>query len=304
MSTATAWLKSHAEIVIPILGVPLFLLFAGSTGAALAPGKVGVVLLMAAAYVGLIARSRMDLPSKEAHRVEKRHILPTALIVLLIVAVGVVISTMLPSGDDGGSGQSGLEWTQVVSLLLIVGLGTAGILAEQTLPVDLFPVIRRPLSARLAYVISAAFFVALWLFLAGGIATSLAGMVARLFGEIPPVEESGVGFGSLPRYAVFLHMLVGAGIFEELWFRVGIMTTVWALTRRWGWGLLVSSVLFGLYHISLSSLAGEFGLTPIYSVVSSTLMGAVMGCIYRYRGLSMAVLVHSLGNFLSILLLT
>lgn len=305
MSTASArwtWFKAHTEILVPILGVGIFFLFATSTGAALTPVKVGTVLLLAAAYAGLIITSPMDLPAKDPLPIERRHILMTALIVLLIVGVGVTITSILPSGREAASGQTGLVRT-AVTLLLIVGLGTTGILAERWLPVDLFPVFRRPLSPRLVYVLIGSFFVALCLFLAGGIAVNLAGIAGRLFGEIPPVEESTAGFGALPPYAVLLHMLIGAGIFEELWFRVGILTTVWALTRRWGWGLLVSSVLFGLYHITLSSLAGEYGLTPVYSVVYTGLMGAVMGCIYRYRGLSMAILAHSLGNFLSILLL-
>jgi membrane protease YdiL (CAAX protease family) len=299
-----SWLRSRAELLAPALGVLLFFVFALSTNATLTIGKVLAVLLMAAVYAGLVIRSPMALPEKEPRPVEIQRAWKTVLAVLLVVAIGVGISAVLPSGAQEQTDQSGTPWTQYFSLFLIVVLGTAGILSEHTLPVDLFPVFRQRRLPYIVYVLVAAFSIAVILFLVGSLFMSIAGLVGSLFGETPPAEESMSGFGSIPWYALLLHMVIGAGIFEELWFRVGIMTTVWALTQRWGWGLLVSSILFGLYHITLSSMAAEFNQTPIYSVLYTTGMGAVMGCIYRYRGLTMAVLIHSLGNFLSILLLT
>ena len=43
---------------------------------------------------------------------------------------------------------------------------------------------------------------------------------------------------------------------------------------------------------------------PVSEVLISGLMGAFTGLVYRYRGFSAAVLMHSLGDWISILLLS
>jgi membrane protease YdiL (CAAX protease family) len=101
-----------------------------------------------------------------------------------------------------------------------------------------------------------------------------------------------------------VQLLIGAGLIEELLFRVGIMTLVWGWTRRWGWGLVVSALAFGLYHISpLSGISALNLERPIATVLSSFNMGLVTGVVYRYRGFETAVLVHGLGDWVIVMLL-
>jgi membrane protease YdiL (CAAX protease family) len=103
---------------------------------------------------------------------------------------------------------------------------------------------------------------------------------------------------------LLLNLLIGAGLYEVLLFRLGIMTLVWRLTRGWGWGLLGSALLFGLYHITpLSGISTFYTASPVSTVLTSFSMGLIMGIIYRYRGFSSAVLVHGLGDWVVIMLL-
>jgi membrane protease YdiL (CAAX protease family) len=85
---------------------------------------------------------------------------------------------------------------------------------------------------------------------------------------------------------------------------VGIMTPVWALTGRWGWGWLASSLAFGLYHISpLSGMAATNLQAPVTAVLESFGTGLAIGLIYRYRGFTTAVMTHALGDWVVVMVL-
>ena len=101
-----------------------------------------------------------------------------------------------------------------------------------------------------------------------------------------------------------LGLLVGAGFFAERLFRLGILTLVWTLTRRYSIGLLVSAVLFGLYHVTPLSGMAVYLATPLPAVITSAAMGIYMGLVYRYRGFAAAVLVHGLGDWIVIMMIT
>lgn len=179
-----------------------------------------------------------------------------------------------------------------------------GVAAEEALPVDLFPVIRRREMRRILYVIVAALFLAMAQNLWGHIFGELSSGIGRALGETPPASREMTSYVDLASsFRLFISMLIGAGLFEELLFRVGLMTMIWALTRRWGWGLLVSAILFGLYHISLSGMATYFLQAPLSAVLESFGVGLAVGTIYRYRGFTAVVLMHALGNWLMLLLL-
>jgi membrane protease YdiL (CAAX protease family) len=82
------------------------------------------------------------------------------------------------------------------------------------------------------------------------------------------------------------------------------LTINWKFTRRWGWGLLVSALFFGVYHITpLSGISTFSASSPITTVLTAFSMGLIMGIIYRYRGLTTAILVHGLGDWEVIMLL-
>jgi membrane protease YdiL (CAAX protease family) len=63
-------------------------------------------------------------------------------------------------------------------------------------------------------------------------------------------------------------------------------------------------LVFGLYHITPLSGMYAYTATPITAVLTSAAMGCYMGLIYRYRGFLAAVLVHGLGDWIVVLLIT
>lgn len=268
--------------------------------------QTALVYVTAVLYAVLVLRSPMRLPGKEPLPVSRRALRETALKVTLVVlmAFGLLALLSLISGDmadEGALGPAGV----VVAILLLTGLGTAGLAAEQRLPTDLFPLLRRRKARRILYVLVAAFFLALLVQMWGGIWGDIAASLGQLARETPPAEtEAAAQFDVSHPLILFLNFLIGAGLFEELLFRVGIMTTVWALAGSWGWGLIVSSLAFGLYHISpLSGMATHYLQAPVTAVVQSFGAGLAMGLIYRYRGFMTVVMTHALGNWLVVMIL-
>jgi membrane protease YdiL (CAAX protease family) len=303
---ALAWLRARCELLVPVLGLPLFLAMAGQMGVTLT-GLQGALLWAAAiVYAGLVLWSPMALPAKAERPVTRARVARTAALVAVAV-VGAVLLQAVVYRQSSASGSGGGLFT----LLLAVVLGTTGVVAEGTLPVDLFPVLRRRAVRRILYVVVAAFFLMvisqLWNELFGSLALAIGGVL----GETPTDPGGATSyFEDYTPLGLFLTHLVSAGL-EELLFRVGIFTGVWALARRRGvgdvgaaWlGLLVSALCFGLYHVTLSSLRGYFVQAPLTAVLRSFGAGLASGLIYRYRGYTTAVLAHALGNWLFLMLL-
>ncbi len=302
--TLWEWIKLRAELIVPVLGLVLFYLINGDANR---PATIPVWILvgiLTVVYAWLIVREPQKTPEKEPRTIEKRDIWRTLRTVAAVVIGAAMIQIMTSmSEEDTSDGSSNSLIIYLVMLVLIIGFGTAGFLAEKGLKVDLLPVIRRRDFKHILYVLAAGFFIAVVVMvIGGGLSNNIGEAVGSLFGEVSREQSDsgfmpGVGWPSL-----FLDMLIGAGLFEELLFRAGIMTLVWKLTKGWGWGLVVSAILFGFYHITMSSLSGYFLEAPIASVVSSAIMGLVLGSIYRYRGLTMAVLVHALTNFIGLMM--
>jgi len=300
-----AWLQARLEVVVPALGLPLFLLMAGQMDVALTGFQAALLWGAALLYAGLVLWSPMALPAKDAGPITRVRVL-RAVVLVTAAAVGAMLLQAVVYQPPPQSGSSG----SLLKLLLVITVGVAGVVAEGTLPVDLFPVLRRRTVRRIAYVAVAAFFLMvvtqLWNELFGGLAHALGGALGETSPESGDVAEY---FQEYTPAGLFLTHLVSAGL-EELLFRVGILTGVWALARRVGiggraaaWpGLLISAVCFGLYHVTLSSLRDYFVVAPVTSILSSFGAGLADGVIYRYRGYVAAVLVHALGNWLFLIL--
>jgi membrane protease YdiL (CAAX protease family) len=299
-----AWFKPRIEILVPVIGLVLFLLMNGSGDRPAGLPVLAGICVLAGVYSTLIVRTpKFSNPAKQPQQIEKQDAWKTLGQVALVVigAAAIAILTSMSSQEDSESSSS--LGMYLIILLIIIGTATAGLLAEKTLPVDLLPLFRQRDLNRVLYVLSAALFITMLVMIVGGILSSNIGQaVSSLVGETPPTQDAGEGFDRSQWPFLLLDMLIGAGLFEELLFRAGVMTLVWKLTKRWGWGLLISAVLFGFYHITLSSLSNHFLEAPAYSVVSSAVMGLILGCIYRYRGLSMVILVHALNNFVGLMM--
>lgn len=301
--TTWEWIKSRAELIIPVVGLVLFYLVNGDANRPATMPVWILVGILAVVYAGLIIREPQKLPEKKPRPIDKEDIWRTLGTVAAVVIGAAVISIMMSMSEDDTGESSNSLGVYLVLLALIIGLSTAGFLAEKGLKSDLLPAFRRREVEHILYVLAAAFFIAIIVMVIGGSLSNRIGeAVGSLFGEVS-LEQSVSGFFPGAGWPVlFLEMLIGAGLFEELLFRAGIMTLVWKLTKGWGWGLLVSAILFGFYHITLSGLSGYFLEAPIASVVSSVIMGLVVGSIYRCRGLTMAVLVHALTNFIGLMM--
>ena len=114
------------------------------------------------------------------------------------------------------------------------------------------------------------------------------------------------GFGSFfppNAWQSFLLLLAGAGIAEETTYRLVCMSLLWRLTRGPWVAILLSALMFGAYHLSpLDALYIQYWERPLTVFTMSTLMGAVMGYVYFKRGYESAVLGHTLGDWIPLLL--
>jgi membrane protease YdiL (CAAX protease family) len=302
-----AWLKTRSEMVVPVLGLLVFRAMLDWQDLQPTAGQTILVYGLAILYAALILWFPASLPAKTPRPVTRRQLKQLLVRVIFLVVAGLAALTLLSltAGDSSGEGKLGLGGAVVV-ILLLIGLGTAGLAAERKLPVDLLPVLRRWEMYRIIYVLAASLFLALLVQLWSGVFSDVvAANIGGAFGETVPAEtEAASQFDAGNPLRLFLNFLIGAGLAEEFLFRVGIMTPVWALTRRWWVGWLVSAVVFGLYHISpLSGMAAVNLEAPVTAVVESLGAGLAMGIIYRYRGLETAVMTHALGNWLVVMIL-
>jgi membrane protease YdiL (CAAX protease family) len=108
-------------------------------------------------------------------------------------------------------------------------------------------------------------------------------------------------------HAAPLLLALGAGVYEELFFRLLLIGGgAWVLHRLCGWGriwsagvmLVASSVLFSLVHYM-----GPLG-EPVrtYSFLFRTVCGLLLGVVFLTRGLGVAVWTHATYNAMALLL--
>jgi Type II CAAX prenyl endopeptidase Rce1-like len=102
---------------------------------------------------------------------------------------------------------------------------------------------------------------------------------------------------------------VGAGIQEEIWLRLGIMTTlVWLgtrITRRASAGTgivwtanLLAAMLFGAIHIPQAlAFVGPGALVLAYTLLANGVPGMVFGWLYWRHGLVAAMICHFAADF-------
>jgi membrane protease YdiL (CAAX protease family) len=299
---ALFWIARRWEVLIPALGVLMFYGMTGSNDVQPQAWQAGAAIGMAVVYGTIVLWRPMRVPEKAPAPLDRAGVIRAARVVVPAVLAGVVVSTVIRA-VEGRASEGSTLWG-LGAIVLIALLGTFGLAAERCLPVDLLPVLRRREWLRIAYVLVAAFSLALVGQLWGGIAQDVAGGIGqRAFGEAGlDVEGAASGFNVESPIRLLIGLLIGAGFFEEVLFRLGILTLAWALTRRYSIGLVVSALLFGLYHITPLSGMDAYTATPVTAALNSAAMGIYMGLIYRYRGFVAAVLVHGLGDWIVIMM--
>lgn len=98
---------------------------------------------------------------------------------------------------------------------------------------------------------------------------------------------------------IFFMLLGGAGIAEEVIYRLFVMTGLWYLLKRPSLAILFSAILFGFYHLSpLSALYLTFWKYPVYQFITTFFFGLAAAWIYQKKGLEAAILGHTLGDFI------
>ena len=120
-------------------------------------------------------------------------------------------------------------------------------------------------------------------------------VMTRLFGISPRLAGGVAGQGFVTRVV----MSLGAGVYEETVFRLGLMTGLTALlerglgVRRWLamlFGLGISSALFSAMH-HIPPYGDPF---TIGVFMFRVLAGACFGLLFWYRGFAVAVYTHAL----------
>jgi membrane protease YdiL (CAAX protease family) len=105
------------------------------------------------------------------------------------------------------------------------------------------------------------------------------------------------------KWLSFFTLLAGAGIFEEAVYRLFILTFCWKLFKRPWLALILSSLCFGLYHLTpMNSLYQVYWQFPIAQVVGAFLSGLIFGFFYIKRGFETSVLGHTLSDWLSVVI--
>ena len=112
------------------------------------------------------------------------------------------------------------------------------------------------------------------------------------------------GGGALQQQSVLTRLVIsaGAGLHEELVFRLGMLggiAALWGLVGNKLTGfvvaLLVSSVLFSLAHF----IVEPFGWFPFWY---RTIAGAIFGLLFKFRGFAVAAYTHALYDVYVLLL--
>ncbi len=104
----------------------------------------------------------------------------------------------------------------------------------------------------------------------------------------------------------FILLLLTAGFTEEFFFRGVLQTRLGALTGSRIWAVVITSVLFGLYHLPYAYLNpswssyGDFGAALSSAMSQGIIGGIIFGFVYERteKNLFASVLVHSLLNLL------
>lgn len=105
------------------------------------------------------------------------------------------------------------------------------------------------------------------------------------------------------KWTAFFLLWSGAGIAEETSFRLVSLSFFWWLTRRRKLAILISSLIFGLYHLTpLTGMYRTFWQFPISQFLASTLIGLVWGYIFVKRGYETVVLSHTFSDWIPFLL--
>ena len=131
------------------------------------------------------------------------------------------------------------------------------------------------------------------------------GLTSLLLGGPPPATAIGFTPQHISR-ATLLMISLGAGIYEELLFRVLLVGLLaWGATKVLGWRPLVAGIMatvLGALIFSAFHYIGPFGdRWDVYSFVFRTIAGLFFSALYLLRGFGITAWTHALYDVLLLL---
>jgi membrane protease YdiL (CAAX protease family) len=132
------------------------------------------------------------------------------------------------------------------------------------------------------------------------------GLVASIVRALMPWVDTGLQIGPSLGFGRSLTLSLGAGLYEELVFRViGMGGLYWLLRRAFSvqeapaaWSaVLVSSLIFSLFHY-IGPLGDAFQLS---SFLFRFIAGIVLAVLYQWRGFGIAAYTHALYDVLVVI---
>jgi membrane protease YdiL (CAAX protease family) len=199
-------------------------------------------------------------------------------------------------------GLGGRGWLNPFALAIfcqaLVGLALARSLpGYEPLPVTQAMAHRKSILRQLVYLVGFALLFALIAFLIGSVGM---GIIQQLVGES---QRSAAAPPPIQLGALFFLLLAGAGIAEETTYRLVCLSFFWRWTHRPRLAIFLSAILFGAYHLTpLSGMYLTFWQFPVSQFAASMLIGLVWGYAYIKRGYEVAVLAHTLSDWVPFLL--
>ncbi|MGE5333494.1 MAG: CPBP family intramembrane glutamic endopeptidase [Nitrososphaerota archaeon] len=223
---------------------------------------------------------------------------PPALVFAVLTLIGLVAADISTGADMPGALLGDLFLPVAVFAQALLGLAIArGIPRYEPLPlVDALARRKHVLRTFGLALISIIVAVPLGILL-GSVGTSLG---AGLTHETVRSSALSSQFPSNPAVA-FLLLLAGAGIAEEVVYRLVILSLVWRLTGHAWIAILVAALLHALYHLTpLDSFYLQFWQYPVAQVMGTVFISAIWGVLYVKRGFESAVLGHTLADWVSV----
>ena len=226
-----------------------------------------------------------------------------SLLFALPLFIGYEILTLVVTGGPGGEVRNGADVILQSAFAAILGRRGPMVFELGLMVLGLFLVgrdLRRHGGGRhlsktvfLGMTLEAAVLAVLCGVLVGGITSHLFGAMGLLIG--------GAGGGPLDRtpLPVRLMLSLGAGLYEELLFRVVIVGALaWAGHRVLGWSARFSgivAVVAGALLFSAVHYVGMYGdRLTLYSFVYRTLAGVFFSALYLLRGFGITAWTHAL----------
>ncbi len=221
------------------------------------------------------------------------------LFALPLLIIYQVLAVLVPPGPGGAQIRNGADillqavfvwlagaWGPRLFMLCLIGAG-AWLIAKDI----------RAKGGRLSpAVLGAMLLESLCLSLVFGIVVS--GLTVALLGAPPPPMALGLTMERLSR-GTLLMLSIGAGIYEELLFRVALVGLLaWGAHKLLGWQPLaagVAATVLGALIFSAFHYIGPYGdRLDVYSFVFRTIAGLFFSALYLARGFGITAWTHAL----------